>query len=157
MNLIKTLFLTLILGIMPKESNAQKVDYFKVRDSLTFFVCGKQDSLLSVKTLESLEACDTNLFSKNIAYYYYDLGMAYYLLYTFSKDTNWLIKAIKMDEKTLYHKPKFTSSLWNLAFSYSLIGNCTNTKHYLMKYKRTLPKRKWNTEQIKYIERKCGK
>ncbi len=154
---MKTIIVILIALLIPIKSDGQRVDYLLVRDSLSHSICGKPDSISAIRTLLSLEAFDSNLLSKNIVYYYYDLGMAYYILYAFTKDTNYLRKSIKLDEKILYHKSQFTNALWNLSISYSFIGNCTKSKYYLKRYKKSIPKRKWQKDQIKYLEKKCGK
>ncbi len=157
MNLIKTLFFTLILGALNQETNAQKIDYLDIQDSLTTLTCGKQDKDLVNRTALKLEAFDTNVLSKNIQQYYYDLGFAYYVQYGFTNDTNLLRKSIKTYEKALYHNPKYSAALWNIALGYYFLNNCPKSLYYLNRHKKATPKKRWMKDQFISIEKKCGK
>ena len=141
MNLIKTLFFTLILGALNQETNAQKIDYLDLVN----------------RTALKLEAFDTNVLSKNIQQYYYDLGFAYYVQYGFTNDTNLLRKSIKTYEKALYHNPKYSAALWNIALGYYFLNNCPKSLYYLNRHKKATPKKRWMKDQFISIEKKCGK
>ena len=147
----------LLIFIIQIESKAQKLDYLDIRDSLTSLTCGKQDRYLVNRTIMKLEAFDTNLLSKNIQEYYYDLGYAYYVQYAFTNDTNLLRKSIQTFEKAIFHKPKFSMALWNIALAYHFLNNCPKSLYYLNRHKKATPKKRWQKDQFSSIEKKCGK
>ena len=157
MNLLKAVFLALIFILLHKKSNAQNIDYNKIRDSLTSLTCGKQDKELVNRTVLKLEAFDTNLLRKNIQQYYYDLGYAYYIQYAFTNDTNRLRKSIQTLEKAINHKPKYSVALWMLSLDYNFLNNCPKSLYYLNRHKKATSKKRWDKEQFCFIEKKCGK
>ena len=156
MNLLKAVFLALIFILLHKKSNAQNIDYNKIRDSLTSLTCGKQDKELVNRTVIKLEAFDTNLLKKNIQQYYYDLGYAYYIQYAFTNDTNRLRKSIQTLEKAINHKPKYSVALWMLSLDYNFLNNCPKSLYYLNMHKKATPKKRWMKDQFISIEKKCG-
>lgn len=156
MNLLKAVFLALILILLHKKSRAQNIDYNEIRDSMTSLTCGKQDKELVGRTVIKLEAFDTNLLKKNIQQYYYDLGYAYYIQYAFTNDTNRLRKSIQTLEKAICHKPKYSAALWMLSLNYHFLNNCPKSLYYLNRYKKATPKKRWMKDQFTFIEKKCG-
>lgn len=156
MNLIKTLFLILIFGLLTKETLGQKVDYWFIRDTLITSICGEPTKESVSKDMIILENFDTTLLRKNIHYYYYDLGMKYYYQYAYTKDTNFLRKSIQTFEKALYHKPKYSLALWNLVLGYYILNNCAKSLYYLNHHKKVTPKRRWQKDQFSSIKKKCN-
>ena len=125
---------------------AQKVDYLKVRDDLVALNCdGPLDSSDVYSTIRRLEEFDTLTIRKNIHVYYEDLAVKYWLA-SGGKDNEYLRKSIRAGRASLYHKPKNTKSLWNLAFAYGSVKDCETAKYYFDQYDKYLPQRYRNEE-----------
>ncbi len=135
----------------------QKQDYKIIRDSLTTLSCTPVDSLTLYQTIARLEAFDTNTISQHIELYYKDLGWCYYRLQMKTKDPKYFEMAINSFEKALYHKPDYSTVLWDNSFCYYFLGNCEKGKMYMDRYKKATRRKYWNREQIQRISKRCDK
>ncbi len=149
-------FLIVILFSLTLPSYSQKIDYEKIRNSLTSITCGKNDTLTVITAKQKLESLDTSRINKNIYLYYSDLASSYLLLYIRNKDSVFLFKTIENYKKSLFHKSKYSKAYWQLSFCYYfLLSDCDNGKYYLTRYKKVEKEKYWDLEQIKMLVAKC--
>ena len=129
--------------------NGQKVDYLDIRDEVVILSCnGPIDSADVFNTIQKLEAVDTTTLRKNIHVYYEDMGVKYWLASS-GKNRSYLEKSIRANRAALYHRPKDTKALWNLAFAYAVMQDCEKARYYFKLHKDYLPQRFWNEENAK--------
>ncbi len=137
----KTILLLISILWMSIELYSQKIDYRDIRDNNMSLTCGPRiDSSDVYGSLRRLEALDTNQIGKNIHMYYEDLGICYWMASS-KPGTNYLQKAVDANRKALYHKPKSTRAMWDLAFGYARLNDCTKAKLYLGLYEKHTPKK----------------
>ena len=106
-------------------SNSQKIDYKKIRNSLTSITCVKTDTSTIISAKQKLEAFDTNSINKYLYIYYSDLANSYFLLYAHNKDSVFLFKSIENYKKSLFHKSNYPKAYWQLSFCYYFfLGEC---------------------------------
>ncbi len=154
---MKTIAL-LILFVLNLPSYSQKIDYAKIRNSLTSITCGKNDTLTVITAKQKLESLDTNSINKNLYLYYSDLATSYLLVYMRNKDSVFLFRSIENYKKSLFHKSNYPKAYWQLSFCYYfLLGDCDNGKYYLIRYKKVEKQKYWDMEQIKMLISKCEK
>jgi hypothetical protein len=154
----KTLLLIVILFSLNLPSYSQKIDYEKIRNSLTSITCGKNDTLTVITAKQKLESLDTSNINKNIYLYYSDLATSYLLIYMRNKDSVFLFKSIENYNKSLYHKSKYPKAYWQLSFCYYFfLRDCDKGKFYLTRYKKVEKEKYWDMEQIKMLVAKCEK
>ena len=159
-----SLFTTIIIYGFGFSQNTE-TDYKKIRTNLVPVVCGLRDSVTLREIQSNLENLDTTLLKTNLHTYYIDLASVYYELtihpidsggYKISTtDSLYLLKGIECYNKALYHEPNNTQALWNSAFSFYMIGDCSNMHGYLNRYKIHEKRKYWDKDQIKYFLIKC--
>ena len=150
--------LTIIISlffVFTYYGSAQKIDYFEIRDSLTFMTCGEIKLANIEKTIKNLESLDTTLLSNNIDAYYYDLGFCYGLYYQYNKFEKYSFLSISSFKKAIQHNPENPSAYTNLALSYYFLGDCTNCLLYLDLYKENIPEANWDNEQLNSLYELC--
>ena len=147
MKCILLFFLLITFGVF-----SQKVDYFKLSDTLGLDLSDKSDSNQTLLFIAILEKLDTNIISKNIEHYYYDLGMEYYCLAAFRTNSAYLQKSIQYNLKAISHKQDFSDAYSNISVCYYFLHDCSNATKYIEEYKKHTPKKKWDNKIIKSIE-----
>ena len=152
----KTLLLIVLLFSL--TSYSQKINYEKIRNSLTSITCGKNDTLTVITAKQKLESLDTNSINKNLYLYYSDLATSYLLFYIRNKDSVFLYKSIENYNKSLFHKSNYSKAYWQLSFCYYFfLRDCDKGKYYLTRYKKVEKEKYWYMEQIKMLVAKCEK
>ena len=134
---------------------SQKGDYKIMRDTLIKLSCKAFDSLVIVQSISELTSIDTNLLDQNVDLYYRDLGWGYYRLYLYTKDTTLIRKSIESYNKAKYHKPKDSTTFWELAHLHYILEDCETGKYYLDQFKKITEKQFWREDQIKLITKRC--
>lgn len=143
----------------------KSTDYKDYRNDLSPAICGFRDSVTLNQTQYNLENFDTTLITTNKVIYYIDLARCYYEqtihpidssgYHLSSMDSMYIWKTIVCYNKALFHEPKNTQAIWNLLFSYSMMGECQKMLYYLNLYKAYQKKKYWNKEQIGYLMEIC--
>ncbi|MEO5906088.1 MAG: hypothetical protein ABIQ11_05145 [Saprospiraceae bacterium] len=62
------------------------------------------------------------------------------------------------NKKAHHHKPRSTTAMWHLAFSYARLQDCEQAKRYLDLYEKHTPKKYLNDEydtQVKLMLASC--
>lgn len=99
-------FLFIALFICLSQAFAQGIDYKQLqKQDSSVFVCHVLDSSDFEALVHKLEAYKPDTFSHNRHLYHYDLGMAYYSLSSFKKDSNYMRKAAKQMHYSLALPP----------------------------------------------------
>ena len=144
--------------IISQNSIGQKIDYRDIRDKTMSLTCGPGiDSSDVFGSMRRLEALDTNQIGKNIYMYYEDLGICYWMAST-KPGTDYLQKAVKANRSALHHKPKSTRAMWDIAFGYAMLNDCTQAKYYLGLYEKHTPKKyldESHDQQVAQMLKKC--
>lgn len=148
------LFSTLLMW--PVGLSAQPTDYAKLRPTVLIMACGVQDSSIVNTSIRNLLALDTNGIKKNMHMYYEDLGQCYWKKSGGKDGPHYLQLSIEATSKALYHQPESSKALWNLAFAYTMNGNCDMGKSYIEKYKLVTKKKYVDEEQIKLLFEQCS-
>lgn len=138
------------------QALAQSKDYAKLRPTVMVMSCGALDSGIVNTSLRNLMGLDTNRIKKNIHMYYEDLGQCYWLKSGGEEGSFYLKLSIATTRKALYHNPKSSKALWNLAFAYTKNGDCDTGKNYIAKYKEVSKKKYWHEDQTNLLFEHCG-
>ncbi|MFM2392184.1 MAG: hypothetical protein RLZZ546_161 [Bacteroidota bacterium] len=140
--------------------NAQdQTDYKTFRDSLNIVVCGNRDSMTLTTAIEQLTSFDTTKLRKNIYKYYSDLAICNWELARWhpkEKQNEMIEHGVHYYHQSLFHDPKNTQTLWNLMFSYFVLGDCEHTMIYLALYKENEKRKYWDKDEIKRISKFCN-
>lgn len=146
------------LFILLSKITFAQLDYKNIKDTICPSACGIRD----IETLEGiyskLLSLDTNQISNGLADYYADLSQVQYEICLRNKsDKAMLRQSLASAEKSLHHNPKNHDLLWNVAFYYKTLGDCSNALIYLQKYSQICPKRYWkqNKDQIELFLDSC--
>ena len=144
----------------------KSTDYKDYRNELAPVVCGFRDSVTLNQIQSNLENFDTTLIIANKVTYYIDLAGCYYEqtihpidssgYHLSALDSMYIWKTIECYNKALFHEPKNTQAIWNLLFSYSMVGECEKSLYYLNLYKAYEKKKYWDKEQIGYLIKRCS-
>ena len=143
--------LILLFFMNNTKASSQKIDYRDIRDKNMSLTCGPGiDSSDVYGSMRRLEALDTNLIEKNIHMYYEDLGTCYWMAQG-KPGADYLQKSVEANQHALYHKPRSTKAMWNIAFSYAKQNDCGKAKHYLSLYEKHTPKKYLNEDHDKEV------
>lgn len=144
------------LTIIALRTSAQSTDYAKLRPTVMVMTCGALDSGIVNTSLRNLLTLDTSRIEKNMHMYYEDLGQCYWLKSGGDDGSHYLQLSIEATSKALYHDPKSSKALWNLAFAHTMSGDCDMGKSYIEKYKLVTKKKYWDEEQIQLLLERCS-
>jgi len=153
---IKQLMPPMDIWILKNDCKQAGTDDYKVyRESQLKLSCTPQDSSTISTKLFQLQLLDTTQFTKNIDYYYQDLGWAFYRSFPLYKDSILLQKSIS---SYLKQKELSSNDLWNIAFTYYLLNECDKGADYLERYLRVTPSKikRNKKEQIARMKKGCG-
>jgi hypothetical protein len=148
-----------IFAQVPSDQQSdKKLDYEQVQTQYSTLSCGSVSDSVLAATRRKLESVDTAAFAKNIHLYYRDLGWCYYIYYGKTADISYIGRATTCYKKALFHEPKYSSCLFDLAlFNYIIYKDCIKGKEYLERYKRSITRRYWDKEEFKHMENSCQK
>ena len=147
------LFYLLFIGA---KAYSQGIDYKQLqKQDSSIFVCHVLDSSDFEALVHKLEAYKPDTFSRNRHLYHYDLGMAYYSLSSFKKDSNYMRKAAQQMHYSLAVDPYYTLSLWNAALMHFFLNECERSKYYLDIYCK-LEKKPVDKGSVKAIRERCS-
>jgi hypothetical protein len=104
------------------QGSGQHTDYAKLRPTVMVMSCGAVDSGIVNTSIRNLLALDTSAIMKNMHMYYEDLGQCYWKMSGGEDGPHYLQLSINATSKALYHDPKSSKALWNLAFAHTLNG-----------------------------------
>lgn len=103
------------------DVQAQTADYFDLKDSSLSLDCSDRDTNKIKQNILFLQSLDTARIDKNKHWYYYDLSMAHFKLYTYNKDSAYLRTASQLMLNANIYKVNFYHAVYNLAlFNYWL-------------------------------------
>jgi hypothetical protein len=149
----KPLFIVLFFCL--SQAFAQGIDYKNLqKQDSSIFVCHALDSSDFEALVHKLEAYKPDTFTQNRHLYHYDLGMAYYSLSSFKKDSNYMRKAVEQMHFSLGVDPYYTSSLWNAALMHFFLNECKKSKYYLDIYCQ-LEKKPVDKGSVKAMRNRC--
>lgn len=150
-------FLFIALFICLSQAFAQGIDYKQLqKQDSSVFVCHVLDSSDFEALVHKLEAYKPDTFSRNRHLYHYDLGMAYYSLNSFKKDSNYMRKAAQQMQYSLAVDPYYTPSLWNAALMHFFLNECERSKYYLDIYCK-LEKKPVDKGSVKAMRDRCSR
>jgi len=118
--------------------------------------CGAVDSGIVNTSIRNLLALDTSGIMKNMHMYYEDLGQCYWKMSGGEDGPHYLQLSINATSKALYHDPKSSKALWNLAFAHTLMGDCDKGRSYIEQYKFATRKKYWDEDQIRLLLERCN-
>lgn len=144
------------LTIISLRTSSQQTDYAKLRPTVLITTCGAQDSNVVNTSIRNLLALDTSGINKNMHMYYEDLGQCYWKKSGGEDGQHYLQLSIEATSKALYHDPKSSKALWNLAFAYTMNGDCDKGISYIEQYKLVTKKKYVDEDQIKLLFENCG-
>ncbi len=153
--LLKQLYLGLPF-ILCNQASSQKTDYANLRPTVLVQACGTQDSSVVNTSIRNLLALDTSGIKKNMHMYYEDLGQYYWKKSGGEDGQYYLQLSIEASSKALYHDPKSSKALWNLAFAHTMMSNCEKGRIYIQQYKLATKKKYWDEDQMRLLFEKCS-
>ncbi len=142
---MRRIILCIVLFLGCVSVKAQQRDYLSIRDSLK--------SVNTKNWIGALNDLDTFSFSKNIHLYYTDLGMAYYSLFEFPRDSAYLFQAVSNFQRALYHITMHDEAIQYMAMAYGLLGHCDEAKRFINLYKKIHPQS--NIERVVPVNSIC--
>lgn len=149
------LLLSLLL-LTSLQLSAQGLDYLKLFEKDTLLsVCRAEDSSSVSALAARLESLPPDSITRNRHLYHYELGMTYYKLRVYRKDTSYMRKAAGQMLIALKYDPYYSPALWNAALMHMFMNECTPARHYIILYKKLCPRKEYDKSGLKWINKRC--
>lgn len=142
MLLLRAIFLSSMFSLLSNTCSAQ-INYIKLKKNQSFWQCGFQSKIDAENNLKSLDSIAQFDITKGKNQFLYDLGMANYTMFLFTKDTIYVAKSINAF-KTCYEQAKYVDALHNLFICYGLVSDCDNQRRVANQLAQYAGKKKYS-------------
>ena len=148
-------YLFIFLLLISNASYSQKLDYLEIRRTQYLFDCGV-DSQAIFKAFKILQEVNTKNISKNVDYYYHDLGIIYYKMSLITRNKKYMDEAVRMDKRSLKISPDNIFAIFDCAVALVFSNHCKEGMKYLDNYLRLAPQHEVDMEAVAGLRDVCN-